>query len=441
MITVDQMKIMAHYARCRYGRRWTDRAAFERWQQAKVLSHIERIREASPFYRELWAGLSTADWQAFPMIDKQAMMEAFDRLNTAGIRKDEAFQLALTAERTRDFTPAIGDITVGLSSGTSGSRGLFLVSRSERLAWAGHVLARMLPGSLLGTHRIAFFLRADSNLYGTVQGGRLDFQFYDLLDPLGRHLTRLDVQRPTLLVAPPSMLRLLAEAVEAGRLQIRPKRVIAVAEVLEELDRQMIESAFGSGLHQVYQCTEGFLGATCRYGTLHLNEDIVCVQKEYLDEGTGRFVPIVTDFSRFAQPIVRYRLNDVLTERSRPCPCGSVYLPIERIEGRCDDVFHLPACEGGGTVAVFPDSISRAIIAASEEVKAYHVVLLEEGAMEVALEVGVEASLADVQESVAQSLGGLCARVGCRLPELRFRPYEFAPGARKLRRVERRSGP
>ncbi len=65
---------------------------------------------------------------------------------------------------------------------------------------------------------------------------------------------------------------------------------------------------------------------------MHLNEDIVHIQKEYLDEQSRRFVPIITDFSRTSQPIIRYRLNDILTEADKPCLCGSPYTAIERIE-------------------------------------------------------------------------------------------------------------
>lgn len=48
-------------------------------------------------------------------------------------------------------------MTVGLSSGTSGNRGLFLVSEREQDAWTGTVLAKLLPGGLWRKARIAFF--------------------------------------------------------------------------------------------------------------------------------------------------------------------------------------------------------------------------------------------------------------------------------------------
>ena len=72
---------------------------------------------------------------------------------------------------------------------------------------------------------------------------------------------------------------------------------------------------------------------------LHLNEDIVYIEREYLDD--RRFVPVVTDLERKAQPIIRYRLNDILVERKEPCGCGSPFLALEKIEGREDDVFFL----------------------------------------------------------------------------------------------------
>lgn len=438
MNPLDRLAVLYRYwLTRRHWSRLADRASLERWQEERVRAHLKRVRSESPFYRELWEGKDLTQWRELPMIDKAAMMEHFDRLNTAGIRKDEAFALAQQAERTREFTPMINGITIGLSSGTSGNRGLFLVSKQERLTWAGAVLAKVLPGSIAAEHRIAFFLRADSNLYGTVGGGRLQFVFYDLLDPLAQHLARLGRQRPTLLVAPPSMLRLLAGSQRTGELDIRPDRIVSVAESLDPLDRTYIEGAFSQTLHQVYQCTEGFLGSTCAHGTIHIHEDIVCIQKEYVDPGLRKFVPIVTDFSRRTQPIVRYRLNDLLTERDGPCPCGSPFMAIESIEGRCDDLFYFPALDGNGWIRIFPDFITRAVLGASSEIEEYLVVLHAPVLMSIHLRVPQE-NRAEACRYVAEAIAGLCARLGCRAPEIEFTDYSFVPGSRKLRRVERR---
>ncbi|NEW05748.1 adenylate cyclase [Paenibacillus sp. SYP-B3998] len=438
MIRRDTLPIFLHYLRTRFVRRFKDRRDLEQWQENKIQRHLAYVRRHSSFYRELWGNQPLSEWREFPIMDKQSMMDHFDQLNTVGIRKNEAIQQALEAERSRQFAPMIGDVTIGLSSGTSGNRGIFLVSRQERLAWAGTILAKVLPKSLLTRQRIAFFLRANSNLYGTVGSRKLEFVFYDLLDPIDIHVERLNKQNPTLLVAPPSMLRLIAELQQAGKLHIAPERIVAVAEVLETIDRAYIEETFGSTVHQVYQCTEGLLATTCSHGTLHLNEDIVCIQKEYVDQRLGKFVPIVTDFSRSTQPIVRYRLNDLLTEQLEPCPCGSPFTAIAQIEGRCDDVFDLLSLAGDQRIPVFPDFISRAIISASEAVEAYHAILHAPDRMEISLQLK-EDILIEAKSAIYQSLQALCLRVGCRMPIIEFTPYALVPGEKKLRRVENRS--
>ncbi|MDI4649186.1 F390 synthetase-related protein [Cohnella hashimotonis] len=427
----------------RSARRWQDRVAFDSWREARVLRHIDRVRRKSPFYRELWAGIADADWRAFPEIDKSAMMAGFDRLNTVGIAKSEAFAVAEAAERSRDFSPALRGITVGLSSGTSGNRGLFLVSPEEQAAWAGTVLGKLLPVSPLSRFKIAFFLRANSNLYASVGGRRLKFGFYDLLDPIDAHLRRLMAEQPDLIAAPPSMLRMLADAVLSGSLEgVRPRRIIAAAEVLDPLDRAAIERAFGQPVHQVYQCTEGFLGCTCAHGTLHLNEDLVYIEKDYVPDKPGTFVPIVTDFSRRTQPIVRYRLNDLLVERTAPCPCGSPFTAIERIEGRCDDIFYASALQpDAAAVPVYPDFVTRAIMGASVEIEQYRAVQTAPDRWTIEFDLRNGDLRQTAESRIRQAVEALCERLSCVAPELSFTSYARTPGDRKLRRVERRYAP
>ena len=419
-------------------RRFASRAELLDWQAARVVQFLRRTLAHSPYHARRFAGRRLEDWPTLPVMDKAAMMAHFDELNTVGVKRDEALAVALRAEATRDYAPVLRGMTVGLSSGTSGSRGLFVVSPRERAQWAGAVLARTLPGGLLGIlrrpARVAFFLRANSNLYTSVRSRLIRFEYFDLLDPLEQHVTGLNALAPTVLVAPPSLLRLLAEA---SRLRIAPQKVIAVAEVLDPLDEAVIAARFGEPVHQVYQATEGFLAATCQHGTLHLNEDLVAVQREYLDEGARKFVPIVTDFHRTSQPIIRYRLDDVLTERAAPCPCGSVRLALESIEGRCDDLFYFPALEDPARlVPVFPDFIRRAVLAAEPAPGGYVAVQRALDRVEFSF-TAAEADRAAITSSVQANVVALCARLGCAVPRLAFGPEPAREAGRKLKRVAR----
>ncbi|PSB50080.1 F390 synthetase-related protein, partial [Chamaesiphon polymorphus] len=370
----DKLAILRQYLVTKYVRKFKSRQQLSAWQNTKVINFLAEILPKSRFYRDRYQGLDLSDWQTFPIVYKSAMMANFDDLNTVGITKDSAFKLAIEAETTRNFTPTIQGYTIGLSSGTSGNRGLFLVSPAERQLWAGTILAKALPHSIFTPERIAFFLRANSNLYETVQRQRIRFEYFDLFAAVENHLERLNKIDPTILVAPPSMLRLLAAARSSGELKILPEKIIAVAEVLDPLDATYLSECFGRTIHQLYQCTEGFLGSTCVYGTLHLNEDILVIQKEYIDRQLGKFMPIITDFNRRTQPIIRYRLDDILTERQDPCPCGSVFTALTSIEGRCDDIFWLPDLTGERLISIFPDFIRRAIMTASADIQEYRVV-------------------------------------------------------------------
>ena len=44
---------------------------------------------------------------------------------------NEAMNVAKNAEESRDFSPTLNGITIGFSTGTSGNKGLFMVSNKE----------------------------------------------------------------------------------------------------------------------------------------------------------------------------------------------------------------------------------------------------------------------------------------------------------------------
>ncbi len=333
---------------------------------------VRWVNRHSSFYRKHWAGHDLEDWCGLPAVDKRLMMQNFSEFNTAGVSLEAAMTVALRAERETDFKPTVrgandSALTVGLSSGTSGHRGLFLVSPLETARWAGLILARALHRPLWHGERIAFFLRANSNLYERVGQGRLRFQYFNLMTPLDVATHDLEKLQPTVLVAPPSMLLALARR----KPNVRPHSVIAVAEVLEPQDKTALESHFQVPVHSIYQATEGLIAVSCRCGRLHLQEDIVTVQLEPVsgDRTGSRFTPVLTDLWRRTQPIVRYRLNDILQLDPDPCPCGNPWRVLLRVEGRSDDTLEFIGKHG--TVPVFPDTVRRAILLAHPQILEY----------------------------------------------------------------------
>lgn len=421
---MSKFAILREFVAVRWLRPLRTRTAVERRQRRLLRSHLRFLRQRSPYFR---TQLATRSFSELPFMDKSLMMSRFDEINTVGVGRDEALALAIENELSRDFGADLGSNSVGLSSGTSGHRGLFVVSGSERDAWVGTVLARTLPrGRLLG-HRIALFLRADNSLYESVGSRAVSFRYFDVYSDMDENIARLQEYRPTILVAPPSVLRLIARAADAGAFDVVPQRVYSVAEVLEVADEQRIRESLGQPLlHQLYQCTEGFLAHTCERGVIHLNEDNIIVEREALD--AERFTPIITDLRRRAQPIVRYRLGDVLRERSRPCPCGSALTAIERIEGREGDTLVFRGLDGRD-VPVFADVITRALLYA-DGFDEYRITQIGESRLQIALDTVDDRS----RRRVAQEVGALADRLECERPDLTFVDYAV-DGSVKLRRV------
>lgn len=427
---LDPLRMAGHFARTRWWLNFRERGQLENWQHAQLRRFLREVLPLAPRYQ----GVRTTTLADVPCMDKASMMADFAGGNTRGISLDQALSLALAAEQSRDFSAKLGDLTVGLSSGTSGNRGVFLVSDAERVRWAGILLARVMPPHLLPQLlspwqpplRIAFFLRANSNLYTTLNSRRIDFVFYDLLQGTESALPQLNIQQPDILVAPASVLSGLVTEVQAGRLRIRPRHIISVAEVLERGDADALQSVFGVIPHQIYQATEGFLGYTCPAGTLHLNETFVHIEPDWLD--ATRFQPVITDFSRHTQLIVRYRLNDILRVADQPCICGRAERAIAAIEGRADEVLWLPARDNHQIVAIYPDALRRAMLltAVREYQLTQHAMLWH---------IGILPNDQQTVTSVKHALAQLWQTLGVQAPNVQFGDWQPPATGAKRRRI------
>ncbi|WP_315280955.1 F390 synthetase-related protein [Fusobacterium hwasookii] len=416
-------KIISTFIKVRYFSKWTSRDKLLEYQKKQVEKHLKFLKENSPYFEKHEI---TKDFT----MNKTFMMTNFDELNTLGVKKDEAMDVALNSEKTRNFNQKYKNISVGLSSGTSGHRGMFITTPEEQGIWAGTILAKMLPKNNIFGHKIAFFLRADNDLYKTINSFLISLEYFDTFKNIDEHIERLNKYKPSMIVAPPSLLLILAKNIEEGKLNISPKRVISVAEILEKADEEYIKKQFKLNIiHQIYQATEGFLACTCEYGHLHLNEDLIKFEKKYIDE--KRFYPIITDFRRTSQPFINYYLNDILVESTEPCECGSILQRIEKIEGRSDDIFKF-VNKFGKEIVVFPDFIRRTILFV-ENIREYQVFQINSSLLEIAiLNINEEQ-----KELIRKEFNKLFSSLEIENIEIKFIDYSI-DRTKKLKRVVRK---
>ncbi|MBK1784896.1 phenylacetate--CoA ligase family protein [Prauserella cavernicola] len=164
----------------------------------------------------------------------------------------------------------------------------------------------------------------------------------------------------TVFGATSSFALLIAELVEreALRDELSLRVGIIGSERWGDATRRRIESGLGIETFDVYGMTELWgpgTGVECSlHEGMHVWSDhyhVEIVDPETLEpvpDGTPGEV-VVTTLTKEATPLVRYRTRDLSFRYAQPCPCGSPYPRIGRIEGRSDDqvkvrgVIFLPA--------------------------------------------------------------------------------------------------
>ncbi len=270
----------------------------------------------------------------FPITDTSNLRADYGRWNSLGLSHQQCTALADAAERGEDTD----EVTAGWSTGTGGgARGLFLTDPAERADYIGQSLARLLPlRALLRRQRIALHLRASNALYTDVRGRRIGFAHFPLEAPTSETAAALAQYDPTILIAPPH--RLIALAEQGARFPALTQLFYG-SEPISEAERDFVAERLGLIPQPIWQATEGFLGAACRHGRLHLNDHALVIELEPV-AGTAGFRPIVTDLHRRSQPVVRLRGDDFIELDSLGlCPCGYAGRTILPIAGRVGDLW------------------------------------------------------------------------------------------------------
>lgn len=389
-----------------------------RWQSQRLARFLARAAPRAAAFSHL-SGHPLTD---FPVMDKAALMGAFHRYNIAGLSADSAWS-------AYEQDASLGKFSVGASTGTSGNRGLYLVSDPERYLWLGTLLAKALPDMLSARYRVAVMLPRGSRLYDAAnESGRLALKFFDLTEGLENQLAAVAAFRPSVLVAPPHALIALARS----DLPLAPRQVFSGAEVLDPGDRREIEARFAVTVREIYMATEGLFGVACSRGTLHLCED--CVAFEWEPEGE-LVKPVITDFTRRTQLMIRYRMNDLLRLSAQACACGSPLQAVSEVAGRCDDTFRL-AGAGEKSILVTPDLIRNAVVGASRKITDFRAVQVASGGVLLTLPPGLDHELVPARDALA----ALFLRLGASPEILAATAPLPAPQGGKLRRVIRENG-
>jgi len=126
---------------------------------------------------------------------------------------------------------------------------------------------------------------------------------------------------------------------------------------MSDAECAFVAERLGLAPRPIWQATEGFLGAACHIGRLHLNDHALEIELEPVTGTRGGFRPVITDLHRRSQPVVRLRGDDLIEPDPRgACPCGYAGRTILPVAARVGDLWRLAG----------PAPMPRAIIACVE---------------------------------------------------------------------------
>ena len=169
--------------------------------------------------------------------------------------------------------------------------------------------------------------------------------------PLAELVQRLNNAQPLMLLAHTSALEMLAGEQRVGHLQIAPRTITAVSELLTDEARVAIELAFGVPLINQFVSTEGLVGhsepgdAALSFATDTCLVELVDDENRPTPPGQTSAKVLITNLHNHTQPLIRYELTDRFIRH--PSGAHDPYLRAT-VDGRADDVFHY------GNVAVDP---------------------------------------------------------------------------------------
>jgi phenylacetate-CoA ligase len=122
---------------------------------------------------------------------------------------------------------------------------------------------------------------------------------------------------------------------------LRLKAAITTAEVLHDHQRERIGAAFGCRVVDSYGCAEaGVAGFECEAGGMHVPIESVAVDVVPGDNGACEV--LLTDLHNYSQPMIRYRVGDLIGAARDTCACGRSLPLLGRIQGRAGEDILLP---------------------------------------------------------------------------------------------------
>lgn len=300
----------------------------QKMQEKKLRKLLTFAFEQSEYYRRKFkaAGITEENIHAVPVsqiptLSKAELLEHFDELVTASDLTQEGLR-KFDSEEVEKRKTYLGKYHVVHSSGSTGNPGFFVY---DEAAW-NNMLLGIIRGALwsmsmpqilkLLAHgpRIVYLAATDGRYGGAmavgdgVEGLKASQMHLDIKTPLTEWIKQIREFKPNIIIGYPSAIKILAELVDEGDVELSVIRIISCGEPLGSSLRKYLEKIFNVQVVNFYGASESLaLGVELdpKKGML-LFDDMNVV--EVID---GKMY--LTSLYNFAQPLIRYKISDNLT--------------------------------------------------------------------------------------------------------------------------------
>jgi phenylacetate-CoA ligase len=402
-------RLPAHIERLKW-----DAGQLREFQRDELRNLLVCAIERSPFHARRLAGIEPERFELeqlpeLPVMSKEQMMSGFDELLT---------DRRLTRARVENHLGSLGtearlldDRYVCLASGgSSGLRGVFVQTIKEYVEFVASIVRRPMAraisaggpppdGLALGIIAAAAPVHSSGFAAAVATGYPVHLIPAPATLAVPEVVQRLNQTQPPALLAHTSKLLQLAAERRAGRLQIKPTAITAMAETVTIEDRATIESAFEVQLITQFTSTEGLVGQSTpgseviRFAGDTCIVEMIDSDNHPVPNGTEASKVLITNLHNHTQPLIRYELTDRFIGHP---PDPGTGLPRATVEGRADDIFRY------GELAVDP-LVIRTVMVRTPAVVEYQVRQTEPG-IDVAVVLDGQLDHAALAASLQQSL-------------------------------------
>lgn len=291
----------------------------------KILSHAT---SESKYYKKLIPNISGNNLFDFPILSKNNLRISLPEIQTI---PDSAGVVNYTGGTTGSSTKNI------FTKLDVQKRNAFLDAFREKYGYKlGEETAWFSGKEILSNRDInsgKFFKRdffSHINYYST---------FHININTIDSYIEAINKQQPKFLVGfPSSIVEIATLAIENNiKLDFQVNVVFPTAEKVTSHHRNIIEKFYGAKVIDQYASSEGapFI-LECSNGNYHLQKQTGVF--EFVGDSDSDIKElIVTSFSTYGTPLIRYQIGDTVEVSDAVCNCGDANIVIKEIGGRVDD--------------------------------------------------------------------------------------------------------